>query len=58
MKRTIIYVFGPKRLAAKYFANDEMVHQEHRRGYVAIPALPLCSEHCLRSSRACAVRYA
>ncbi len=23
MKRTIIYVFGPKRLAAKYFANGE-----------------------------------
>ena len=28
MKRTIIYVFGPKRLAAKYFANDEMAQQE------------------------------
>ena len=39
MKRTIIYVFGPKRLAAKYFANDEMAQQEHRRGYVAIQAL-------------------
>ena len=28
MKRTIIYVFGPKRLAAKYFANGEMAQQE------------------------------
>lgn len=28
MKRTIIYVFGPKRLAAKYFANDVMAQQE------------------------------
>jgi len=28
MKRTIIYVFGPKRLAAKYFANGEMTQQE------------------------------
>lgn len=28
MKRTIIYVFGPKRLAAKYFGNEEMVLQE------------------------------
>ena len=28
MKRTIIYVFGPKRLGAKYFANEEMTQQE------------------------------
>ena len=28
MKRTIIYVFGPKRLSAKYFANCEMNQQE------------------------------
>jgi hypothetical protein len=28
MKRTIIYVFGPKRLSAKYFANSEMNQQE------------------------------
>ena len=28
MKRTIIYVFGPKRLSAKYFANDEMAQKE------------------------------
>ncbi len=40
--------------SARYWA----AHQEHRRGYVAIPALLLCSVHCLRDSRACAVRYA
>ncbi len=28
MKRTIIYVFGPKRLATKYFANEEMIQNE------------------------------
>lgn len=28
MKRTIIYVFGPRRLSAKYFANDEITQQE------------------------------
>ena len=28
MKRTIIYVFDPKRLGAKYFANEEMTQQK------------------------------
>lgn len=33
-KRTIIYVFGPKRLAAKYFANDPM--EQHEGGWLKI----------------------
>jgi len=34
MKRTIIYVFGPKRLSAKYFANSEM--NQHEGGWLKI----------------------
>lgn len=28
MKRTIIYVFGPKRLSAKYYENKEIRQEE------------------------------
>lgn len=28
MKRTIIYVFGPKRLSKKYYSNGEMILEE------------------------------
>ena len=28
MKRTIIYVFGPKRLSPQYFSNTELSQQE------------------------------
>ncbi len=34
MKRSIIYVFGPKRLSAKYFANSEM--NQHEGGWLKI----------------------
>ena len=28
MKRTIIYVFGPKRLSARYFSNTELNQED------------------------------